>query len=106
MPVPDLARIEGFEWDDGNAGKSARKHGVDRFESQQVFFNEPLILAEDLSHSQDEPRFNALGKTDAGRAMHVTFTLRGGGKLIRVISARDMSRKERLVYGKSPEESP
>lgn len=91
----DFDLIEGFEWDDGNARKSADKHGVSQSEAEQVFFNEPLIVGEDLRHSETEPRFHALGKTDAGRALHLTFTLRASGKRLRIISARDMSRRER-----------
>jgi hypothetical protein len=63
-----------------------------------VFFNEPLLIVEDGSHSSDEVRLHALGHTDAGHLLHVSFTLRGNGKLIRVISARTMHRKERLRY--------
>lgn len=63
-----------------------------------MFFNQPLLLVEDMKHSQDEPQIHALGKTRAGRRLHLTFTLREGGTLIRVISARDMHRKERAVY--------
>lgn len=94
----DLDRIEGFDWDDGNSRKSADKHGVGQAEAEQVFLNEPLLLAEDMRHSRAEPRFHALGRTDAGRLVHVTFTLRHGGTKVRVISARDMSRKERTRY--------
>ena len=94
----DLDRIEGFDWDEGNARKSADKHGVGQAEAEQVFLNEPLLLAEDARHSRAEPRFHALGRTDAGRLVHVTFTLRHGGTKVRVISARDMSRKERTRY--------
>ena len=95
----DLARIEGFDWDSGNARKSAEKHGVDPSETEQVFFNVPLLLSEDTRHSVAEVRFRALGKTDRNRLLHVSFTLRSVGRLIRVISARDMSRKERVIYG-------
>jgi uncharacterized DUF497 family protein len=91
----DWARVEGFEWDDGNARKSRDKHGVGRSEAEQVFFNEPLAIVRDPRHNVQEPRFQALGQTDLGRLLHVTFTLRAAGALIRVISARDMSRKER-----------
>ncbi len=94
----DLDRIEGFDWDDGNSRKSADKHGVGQAEAEQVFLNEPLLLAEDADHSRAEPRFHALGQTDAGRLVHVTFTLRHGGTKVRVISARAMSRKERAIY--------
>ena len=94
-----LERIAGFDWDVGNALKSVDKHHVTPAEAEQVFFNEPLLMLEDVLHSAKEPRFHALGRTDGGRKLHVTFTLRAGGKLIRVISARDMNRKERVVYG-------
>ena len=93
----DLARVEGFEWDDGNDRKSAEKHGVSRAEAEQIFMNEPLVV-EDDKHSSGEPQFHALGQTDSGRSLHVTFTLRRGDMLIRVISARDMNRKERAFY--------
>lgn len=93
----NLAKITGFDWDDGNARKN-EKHSVATAEAEQVFFNAPLLLLEDTAHSQLEPRNHALGKTDEGRTLHVTFTLRQSGALIRVISARDMHRKERLIY--------
>jgi hypothetical protein len=93
----DLAKITGFNWDDGNARKN-EKHDVSTAESEQVFFNEPLLLLADANHSDLELRFHALGKTDEGRLLHVTFTLREEGKNIRVISARDMHRKERQIY--------
>jgi uncharacterized DUF497 family protein len=90
--------IIGFEWDDGNSRKSVDRHGVSQAEAEQVFFAEPLIVADDLRHSLGEPRYHALGRTAEGRLLQATFTLRGGGTLLRVISARDMSRKERKVY--------
>lgn len=94
----DLSQIEGFEWDQGNSRKGVEKHDVGQAEAEQVFFNEPLLIVEDVSHSSLEPRLHALGHTDAGRPLHITFTLRGTGKLVRVISARTMHRKERLRY--------
>lgn len=93
----DLAKITDFDWDDGNARKND-KHGVSMAESEQVFFNEPLLLIADTQHSQGESRYHALGKTDEGRALHITFTLRNGGKKLRVISARAMHKKERSIY--------
>ncbi len=94
----DLTGIEGFQWDEGNSRKSAEKHGVSRAEAEQVFFNEPLLALADIRHSLIEQRYHALGKTDEGRLLHLTFTLRDRGRLIRVISALDMHRKERLRY--------
>jgi len=67
-------------------------------EAEQVFFNTPVLLLPDPAQSQSEPRYHALGKTIDGRRSHITFTLRSEGKLIRVISARDMHRKERTHY--------
>jgi len=96
----DLATVEGFEWDDGNARKSLDKHSVSQAEAEQVFAGEPL-LAEDVKHSEDEARFQALGETVEGRRLHITFTLRDDSRKIRVISARDMNRKERAIYEKA-----
>jgi uncharacterized DUF497 family protein len=93
----DLSKITGFEWDAGNARKN-EKHGVTMMEAEQVFFNSPLLLLEDSAHSQNELRIHALGLSDTARALHITFTLRQSGQLIRVISARDMHRKERVIY--------
>jgi uncharacterized protein len=96
----DLDAIVGFEWDAGNERKN-EKHGVSMAEAEQVFFNAPLLLLDDVMHSQSEPRFHALGQSDEGRRLHITFTLRQSGELIRVISARDMHKKERSVYDKA-----
>ena len=101
--MPDLDRIEGFEWDDGNERKSKERHGVSQGEAEQVFFSAPLLVLEDVKHSQRESRFHALGKTEAGRLLHVTFTARAQGKKIRVISARDMNVKERKIYEEKPQ---
>ena len=94
----DVSRIEGFDWDEGNRRKSTEKHDVTQAEAEQIFFNDPLLILNDVSHSIREMRLHALGHTDVGRLLHVSFTLRGDGKLIRVISARSMHRKERLRY--------
>lgn len=93
----DLAGIAGFDWDAGNARKN-EKHGVSMAEAEQVFFNAPLLMIEDTKHSAGEARFHALGRTDDGRLLHITFTVRSGGRKIRVISARDMHRKEQTIY--------
>ena len=92
----DLDQIEGFDWDQGNERKSEQKHNVSQGEAEQVFFSAPLFVLEDISHSGMEDRFHALGKTESGRLLHVTFTIRA--KRVRVISARDMHRKERRTY--------
>ena len=96
----DLKLITGFEWDEGNARKNAEKHDVSQAEAEQLFFNEPLLIVSDVMHSAFEIRLHALGKTDEARKLHATFTLRKQGTKIRVISARNMSRKEREYYEK------
>jgi hypothetical protein len=101
--VIELGRVEGFEWDEGNARKSAEKHGVSQAESESAFFSDPLIVVPDPRHSSTEPRYHALGRTSAGRLLHVVFTLRRRETLIRVISARDVNRKERQIYAKETE---
>ena len=93
----NFEHVEGFDWDAGNARKNER-HGVSQAEAEQVFFDARLLVAADEGHSQAEPRFHALGATLAGRALHITFTLRAEGRKIRVVSAHDMSRKERTYY--------
>lgn len=93
-----LDEVVGFQWDEGNASKNWTGHKVSQAEAEQVFLNQPLLLLLDTGHSSSEPRFHALGKTSQGRLLHLSFTLREKGTLIRVISARDMHRKERLRY--------
>jgi uncharacterized DUF497 family protein len=96
--VIDFHHIDGFDWDAGNSRKSEEKHGVTQVEAEQVFFNVPVVCRPDLQHSEDEPRFHLLGQTNAERLLHLTFTLRFGGRKIRVISAREMHRTERKIY--------
>lgn len=100
----DLASITGFDWNEGNSRKN-EKHGVSMAEAEQVFFNTPLLLLADERHSQQEARHHALGSTDEGRLLHITFTLRHSASLIRVISARDMHRKERTIYEQARQET-
>ncbi|MBS0399095.1 MAG: BrnT family toxin [Proteobacteria bacterium] len=101
--MQELENATGFQWDTGNAGKN-RKHDVTDAEAEQVFFCPDLLVAPDARHSEAEPRFHALGETLSGRKIHVTFTLRAESTLIRVISARTMSRKEKAVYEKQAED--
>ena len=67
------------------------------YEAEQIFFDEQLVLADDAKHSEDEPRYHALGQTIEGRLLHVTFTLRDNQTRIRVISARDANRREKAA---------
>ncbi len=101
----NCGQILGFEWDAGNKIKSIENHAFRQSEAEQVFFNQPLLVLEDKKHSQKETRFHALGKTDDARLLHITFTLRSANTLIRVISAREMHRKERTIYEQGQKDS-
>ncbi len=95
----DLEQFTGFQWDEGNIDKNLLKHQVQNWECEQIFFNEPLIMLDDPKHSLSEKRWAAFGQTNAGRLLTIIFTKRE--KLLRVISARDMNRKEKKFYEKS-----
>jgi len=92
----EFDRFAGFQWDKGNSDKNLVKHNVQNWEWEQVFFNKPLLVLYDLRQSSEEKRWAAFGRTDAGRFLAVVFTKRGD--LLRVISARDMNRREREFY--------
>lgn len=92
----DFGIFTGFDWDDGNYKKNWVRHAVSAAECEEVFFNRPIVATPDADHSGLETRFCLLGRSDRGRELFVVFTQRG--TLIRVISARDMTRREREVY--------
>jgi hypothetical protein len=92
----DVDSIIGFEWDNANIYKNRDKHGLDFKKIEEIFFNEPLIVVEDFLHSYNECRCIAYGRDDYNVKIMVVFTVREG--LIRVISAREMTKKERAFY--------
>ena len=94
----DLSGIVGFDWDDGNIRKSADKHGVSPRDFEQVFLDPRLLILTDDEHGGAEKRFHAYGQSAIGRSLLVSFTLRRDETMIRVISARNMSRRERQRY--------
>ncbi len=96
MDYISLPEYDGFDWDQGNREKNWLAHEVTPQEAEQVFFNTPLIVADDQNHSNTEKRYFVLGQTDKDRMLFIAFTMRK--RRIRVISARDMNRKERKVY--------
>ena len=91
-----LPEFKGFDWDEGNVNKNWESHKLSPREAEQLFFNHPFIVADDVKHSGTQRRYFVMGQTDDNRPLFVAFTLRGD--LIRVISARYMSRRERKVY--------
>ena len=98
-----IKKCEGFLWDEGNSEKNWIKHKVERLECEEIFFNLPLVISDDIKHSKIEKRFYALGKSKVERFLFISFTIRNN--LIRVISARDMNRKERMIYEEKIEEN-
>ena len=99
-----LLKCTGFEWDKHNSEKIKKKHDVTPVECEQVFFNVPVIAADDEKHSETENRFYVLGQTDSGRMLFLVFTVRKDK--LRVISARDINKKERRLYQIHEEDSP
>ncbi|MGB8212473.1 MAG: BrnT family toxin [Anaerolineales bacterium] len=95
----DFESIQGFDWDAGNRDKNSQKHAVSVGECEEVSFNLPLLLQFDPVHSQAEARYFSLGQTNLGRHLFIAFTIRS--EKIRIISARDMSRKEKKIYEQS-----
>lgn len=87
----------GFEWDSGNQEKNRVKHAVLERECEEIFADKKVIILSDDKHSTlVEKRFMILGMTQKRRKLSVMYTLRHG--FIRVISARDQSKRERRLY--------
>lgn len=93
-----MTKALSFDWDKGNVDKNLKKHGVKCKECEQIFFDKSLKTLIDKKHSKQEKRLIALGITNKNRKLFIAFTLRG--KKIRIISARDMSKKEQKLYEK------
>jgi len=93
----DLSKVESFSWDKGNLNKDRLKHNVEPTECEEVFFNKPIIILNDEKHSTEkEKRYRIIGISTKGRKLSLAITLRENK--IRVIMARDQSRKERGLY--------
>lgn len=92
----NFSEIIGFDWDDGNRDKNALKHNVSWFEAEEIFFNYPVLIRDDKEHTKKEERYYALGKTNSDRRLFISFIIRKNK--IRIISARDMNKKELIYY--------
>ena len=97
-PEDPLQGCIGFDWDDGNLEKNWVLHRVPFWEAEEIFFNEPLVIMADAKHSKQETRFLALGQTESGRLLFISFTVR---RSLILISARDMTRREVRIYEQS-----
>ena len=85
-----------FDWDESNIDKNWNKHKVHYLECEEVFFNEPIVTKVEKRGTSQEERVSVLGVTNERRFLFLVFTIRKGR--IRVISARNMNKKERKVY--------
>ncbi len=90
--------VTGFQWDEGNSEKNWHRHEVRQSAAEEVFFHRPIV-GSTARPAGEEIRHFALGQTYAGRELAVVFAIRGS--LLRVISARPMSRRERKIYGEA-----
>jgi len=98
----DFSQVTGFDWDDSNRDKNWVRHKVSWTEAEEVFFRKPLLVYPDPEHSSAEDRFYLLGRTGEDRRLFVVFTIRRN--MIRVISARNMSKKEQKAYDEALKE--
>ena len=102
-PRDPLAECTGFHWDEENSFKNWDRHRVTPEEAEDLFFHDPLVIRSDIGHSKLERRYRALGQTARGRLLFVAFTVRR--KLIRVISVRDMNKRETEEYRRHEKDS-
>lgn len=98
-----IEQCTGFDWDDWNTRKNWERHRVTPEEAEDIFFHDPLLLRDDTGHSHLERRYQAMGETSAGRRLMIAFTVRRS--LIRVISARDLNRRENEEYRRYEKEN-
>ncbi|HUI65685.1 MAG TPA: BrnT family toxin, partial [Bacteroidota bacterium] len=96
LPLPLIPEIVEFEWDAGNREKNRIKHKVEGIEAEQVFFNYPFFSTLDTRHSEREERHFGFGHTNESRLLTLVFVVRN--RKVRIISARDMNKKERAWY--------
>ncbi len=94
--MKSFSESKSFDWDEGNINKNWDKHRVHHLECEEIFFNEPIVTKVEKRGVSQEERVSALGLTNEGRFLFVVFTIRTGK--IRVVSARDMNKKERKIY--------
>ena len=95
-----------FSWDAAKALHNLRKHGVSFEEAATVFADPEALDWADTEHSGDEQRSKRLGKSGLRRILLLVYTIRrmkDGKEAIRIISARQASRKERAAYSELPD---
>src|SRR5437764_1491262 len=101
MVVIKLPSVLSFEWDKGNEQKNWLAHKVAGEEAEEAFDDDKRLVLEDIKHSEKETRFILIGKTEKGRMLFIVYTLRNEKTKVRIISARDVNKKEVLLYEKA-----
>lgn len=91
-----IKNVIGFEWDNGNKGKNFLKHSIKDEECEEIFFDYKKKILTDKIHSGKEERHILIGKTKKQKLIFLVFTIRKNK--IRVISARDLNKKEYKLY--------
>lgn len=89
----ELNDIVGFEWNKGNKDKNFDRHKVTIKEAEEVFNSQPYIVLR--TAYLNEERFQMFGESKE-RLLTTIFTIRKNK--IRIISSRDMSKKQRDFY--------
>ena len=87
-----------FEWNDKKNKINRTKHGVSFEEAESVFFDEKAVEFDDPDHSIDEERFLLLGFSQALKVLVVCHCYRDDESIIRIISARNATKKEQKTY--------
>jgi hypothetical protein len=91
--------IKGFIWLTDIADKIEAKHGVEISEAEYIFIGNPIFNRINRGHVKGEDVYRVLGQTDSGRYLTVFFIYKETHEAL-VISARDMTTKERKLYAK------
>jgi len=87
-----------FEWDDNKNELNIKKHGID-FKDAKDIFHYPLLTMEDTKHNYGEQRWIALGWIKS--LLGVVIYIEHDEDIIRIISARKATSKERIYYEQS-----
>ena len=88
-----------FEWNSAKAAANLKKHGFSFEEARSVFYDEFAVQFFDDDHSSDEERFLLLGMSTGARLLLVCHCEREAGNVIRMISARNATKRESAFYG-------
>lgn len=93
-------RIESIVCPEYIEEKLQAKHGVMSYEAEQVLLNRPRIRFAEKGHTEGDDVYAAFGRTCEGRYLSVFFIYKSDVRTAIIISARDMSKKERKAYGR------